>query len=684
MQNGIKIEERFRERQKLRIFVAVLFICSSGAYLFWRLTIFNGDALILSSIFYTAEIIGVIISLGAIFSTTSHRYRASPDCPEGKEVDVFIPTYKEPYDVIRRTVQAAVNIKYPHQTIILDDGKNVAVKKLADELGCFYLSRDENHNAKAGNLNFGLAHSKAEFVMVFDADHIPKPNAIHALLGFLEDPEVALAQAPQDFYNSDCLQFVNGRNGELWHDQSYFYHIAMPNSDHFNATTCIGTNVIYRRSALDDINGIPTDTVTEDLHTSLKLHKKGYKTAFHNESIAYGLGEFQLSDFYKVRLRWGHGNIHVLRHENLFFCKGLTLRQRIAYLLVGLNHIEGWQYLIFYLLPIYSLFTGVAPFEVTILNILIMLIYPIFTYALVQEFACGYGRFWVNELYSMMRFPIAIIATFAVFRNKMSWRYSKKVPSNNAEWLMMTPQLSVVCLSIVAILYACISNWNDLEVGVLTSIILNPSTIVNIDINAVFKAGFNSDLILIASLWAMLNIARGFIFVRKILYHSKNTFEDHRFSIPLIAELSVDGKVYELVTSKISMSFVSFETAIKQASHTTPIDGKIYFPNGSARVTLNAFYESQGALKTDFSLSVPDQNERKLLEDALYSTGWQRDTFNSNSDFTTPLSFIRQGFKTSIRTKSKCAKKPFLIEETNCKKVIKYHITDDVNNTSTI
>jgi cellulose synthase (UDP-forming) len=73
------------------------------------------------------------------------------------------------------------------------------VRALAEELGCAYHARGRNVHAKAGNLNFGLGLSEAEFVMVFDADHIPRPDAIHQLLGYFDDPSVGLAQAPQDF-----------------------------------------------------------------------------------------------------------------------------------------------------------------------------------------------------------------------------------------------------------------------------------------------------------------------------------------------------------------------------------------------------------------------------------------------------------------------------------------------------
>lgn len=80
---------------------------------------------------------------------------------------------------------AAKAIRYPHGTFLLDDGKRDEVKALAEELGVTYLRRPDSKHAKAGNINHALQHSKADFVMTFDADHIALPHALDVMLGFL-------------------------------------------------------------------------------------------------------------------------------------------------------------------------------------------------------------------------------------------------------------------------------------------------------------------------------------------------------------------------------------------------------------------------------------------------------------------------------------------------------------------
>ena len=274
-----QIDARFNHRRSIRLAMAAVYLIGTLLYLAWRVTIFNSDSLLISAAFYAAEWIGFILGLTIIFSSWRYNHREPGQAPPGLNVDVLIPTYKEPLHIIRRTVMAARDISYPHQTWLLDDANRKEIELLARDLGVRYLSRDFNENAKAGNLNHGLSHCRADFVAVFDADHIAQPHALDVLLGLMQDENVAMVQTPQDYYNTDAFQYLSPRRkAGLWHDQSYFYNLAQPCRDSWNASSCVGTGVLYRRAALDSIGGIPVDTVTEDFHASLKLHKQGWYT----------------------------------------------------------------------------------------------------------------------------------------------------------------------------------------------------------------------------------------------------------------------------------------------------------------------------------------------------------------------------------------------------------------------
>ena len=188
--------------ERLRRVIAVLAIAVTVYYLYWRVTeTFNQNALFFSWSLWCAEVFGFRTTLLFYFTVWKPTTREAPDAPEGKTIDVLIPTINEPVEVLRKTLLACNDIEYPHRTLVLDDGGRDEVRELAEELGCVYLARDEHEDAKAGNLNFGLEHSEAEFVAVFDADHAPLPHFIDRLLGYFEDDDLGFAQAPQEFYN---------------------------------------------------------------------------------------------------------------------------------------------------------------------------------------------------------------------------------------------------------------------------------------------------------------------------------------------------------------------------------------------------------------------------------------------------------------------------------------------------
>jgi cellulose synthase (UDP-forming) len=99
-------------------------------------------------------------------------------------VDILIPTYNEPTFILRRTVIGTQALDYDAKKIyLLDDTQRPEVQALAQELGCEYRTRPDNHHAKAGNLNQAIAHTSGELIVIFDADFIPTKKLSHSHRG---------------------------------------------------------------------------------------------------------------------------------------------------------------------------------------------------------------------------------------------------------------------------------------------------------------------------------------------------------------------------------------------------------------------------------------------------------------------------------------------------------------------
>jgi cellulose synthase/poly-beta-1,6-N-acetylglucosamine synthase-like glycosyltransferase len=332
-------------------------------YFFWRaLHTMNPAAKIFFYAFLVAEGLSFLESLLFYFIAWNPTRYKRPEALPGRTVDVFIPTYNEPAELLRETVLCAVNMKYPHKTYILDDGQRDAVRELATEFDCGYIARGDRAHAKAGNLNNALAQTSGEFIVTLDADHVAAPELIEDTIGFFIDPSVAVVQGTQDFYNLDSFQHrINWASRAGWQQQELFFSVIQPGKDRHNATFYCGSPGILRRAALEEIGGFPTGTITEDMHTSLRLQKKGWRVLYFNRSLARGLAPQTFTGFATQWQRWGHGSMQVLRTENPFFTGKLSLAQKICYFSSFYFYWMSWVKLFFVLTPIIALLLAVFP-----------------------------------------------------------------------------------------------------------------------------------------------------------------------------------------------------------------------------------------------------------------------------------------------------------------------------------
>ena len=129
-------------------------------------------------------------------------------------VDVFIPTYDEPAFILRRTIIGCQAMNYPRKAIyLLDDTRRPEIAALAADLGCQYMTRPDNHHAKAGNLNHAIQQTQGELIASFDADFVPTRNFLCRTVGFFQQTKVVLIQTPQSFYNADPIARNLGLRG---------------------------------------------------------------------------------------------------------------------------------------------------------------------------------------------------------------------------------------------------------------------------------------------------------------------------------------------------------------------------------------------------------------------------------------------------------------------------------------
>jgi cellulose synthase (UDP-forming) len=343
-------------------------ILASARYIVWRLTQTLGYETSVEQFLGTGLILAeaytwVVMLLGYIQNAWPLRRQPVP-MPEDRRlwphVDVFIPSYNEPLTVVKPAIYAALGMDWPADRLhvyLLDDGRRPEFRDFCAQAGAHYMTRPDNAHAKAGNLNHALRHTQSEYVAIFDCDHVPVRSFLRNTVGwFLRDPKCAMLQTPHHFFSPDPFERNLGTFRRVPNEGNLFYGLVQDGNDLWNATFFCGSCAVIRRKPLEEVGGIAVETVTEDAHTALKMHRLGYTTAYLNMIQAAGLATESLSGHIGQRIRWARGMAQIFRTDNPMFGRGLSLFQRLCYSNGMLHFFYGIPRLVFLTAPLSYLY----------------------------------------------------------------------------------------------------------------------------------------------------------------------------------------------------------------------------------------------------------------------------------------------------------------------------------------
>lgn len=384
----------------------------SSRYLYWRITdtMYMDHALdlVLAWGLLLAEIYAFVVLLLGYVQTAWPLGRAPHPLPADRNawpvVDVLIPTYNEPLAVVRPTVLAALSMDWPRDKLrihLLDDGRREEFRAFCESVGVAHVTRSDNRHAKAGNINAALKHTSGEFVAIFDCDHAPVRSFLELTMGwFGREPRLAMVQTPHYFYSADPFEKNLGTFGTVPNEGELFYGLIQDGNDLWNASFFCGSCAVLRRSACEQVGGIAVETVTEDAHTALKLHRAGYDTAYLAIPQAAGLATESLSGHVGQRIRWARGMTQIFRTDNPLLGRGLSWAQRLCYLNAMLHFLYGLPRLIYLTAPLAYLVFGASVIHASAAMIFAYALPHIFHANLTNSRVQGRFRylFW-NEVY---------------------------------------------------------------------------------------------------------------------------------------------------------------------------------------------------------------------------------------------------------------------------------------------
>ncbi|MBF0816995.1 glycosyltransferase [Microbacterium paludicola] len=382
----------------------------------------------------------------------------------GKEVlvDVFVTVYGEDLDTVRRTVTAAVALRGRHRTWVLDDGHSDEVRAMAAETGAWYVRRLTSTGAKAGNINHALSLAKGDFFVIFDADFVPSRQFLFETLPFFADESVAFVQTPQAYGN---LHTVIARGAAYM--QTVFYRFIQPGRNRFNAAMCVGTNVVFRRTAIDEIGGMHTDSKSEDVWTSILLHERGWRSVFLRDVLAIGEAPETIEAYSRQQLRWATGGFEILfQHNPLSPRRRLTVDQRIQYFVTATFYLTGICPLLLLVVPPLEIYFELRPMHLDI-TVLTWLLYYAGFYVLqigLAWFAVGSFR-WETLTLATVSFPIYTKALVNVIAGRdEGWHVTGRSTTRSPFNFIIPQTLFLVFLALTTL----VGIWRDIDNGTPT------------------------------------------------------------------------------------------------------------------------------------------------------------------------------------------------------------------------
>ena len=452
------------------LLLASLSLLAMTRYVWWRLTQTldfrtPAEAVVGYALVSAEAYTWLILTLGLIQTAWPLNRTVAvlpPEPASWPTVDIYIPTYNEPLSVVRPTVFASQGVDWPADKLrvyLLDDGRRPEFEAFAHAAGIGYIARTDNRHAKAGNINHALGQTSGEYVAIFDCDHVPTRSFLQTTMGtFLRDPKCAMVQTPHHFFSPDPFERNLGTFRRVPNEGKLFYGLVQTGNDLWNASFFCGSCAIIKRAPLAAVGGIAVETVTEDAHTALKLHRRGYTTAYLPTVQAAGLATESLAGHIKQRTRWARGMAQIFRIDNPFLGRGLGLFQRLCYGNAMLHFFYGVPRLVFLMMPMAYLFFQLYFINASATTIASYVLPYIFIANIANSRMQGHYRhsFWAEVYESVLAWYIALPTTFAFF----SPRHGKfnvtekggRIDEGYFDWSVSKPYLVMLLMNLAALL----------------------------------------------------------------------------------------------------------------------------------------------------------------------------------------------------------------------------------------
>jgi len=260
-------------------------------------------------------VVGLLVAGRAVLllALASHHRRTTRRRRGGSHfqpsVAVIVPAYNEAVG-IERTVRSLAASDYPElEVVVVDDGSTDATADIVEALDVdgLHLVRQDN-GGKAAALNTGIALTDSQVVVMVDGDTLFEPQTLRRLIQPLADPGVGAVSGNTKVGNRRSLlgrwqhiEYVVGFNLDR---RMYEVLQCMP--------TVPGAIGAFRRDLLEQIGGVPGDTLAEDTDLTLAIGRLGQRVVYAEDARAWTEAPSTLGELWRQRYRWSFGTMQAV------------------------------------------------------------------------------------------------------------------------------------------------------------------------------------------------------------------------------------------------------------------------------------------------------------------------------------------------------------------------------------
>jgi cellulose synthase/poly-beta-1,6-N-acetylglucosamine synthase-like glycosyltransferase len=321
---------------------------------------------------------------GDVFNLKTHQDIVKSGKGYEPTIDVYLPSCGEERSIVENTLRHVKLLDYPKDKLkvyVLDDSKDLEHNKwlasLSSDLDFNYISRvNKGELKKAGNIRNAFAQTNGELFLILDADFAPRPDMLKEMSPYMQDKEIAIVQSPQFFTVDDDQNTIQKGAGYI---QELFYRLIQVNRQRWNASICVGTCTLYRRSALEAHGGTAAIGYSEDVHTGVQAIYDGYKIKYIPINLSKGVCPDGTMAFLVQQYRWATGSFTLFLNKEFWKSK--------LPLMTKLNYLSGM---------LYYIATALCLFLIPVPGLFMLLFYPakIFYYNLIFSLpSLIYGTF---------------------------------------------------------------------------------------------------------------------------------------------------------------------------------------------------------------------------------------------------------------------------------------------------